>query len=80
MTQPSGSRVPTPEQRRVVLRWLVTLLVLIVVGIVLRVTLTDQPWSRAARTLVAIATGAVTIGSLVTTARVHREVTKDDGP
>lgn len=76
MNSPDETRRPTPAQRRTTLRWLVALLVLIVVGFVLRGAFPDETWVRIARTVVAVLTGAVMIGSLVNTVKIHREMTQ----
>lgn len=79
MSSPYETRKPPPELRRASLRWVIAVLVLIAVGVILQTAFPDESWFRPARTVVAILTGAVLIGSLMNTVKVHRHMTKNDG-
>lgn len=79
MSNPYETRKPPPELRRASFRWLIALLVLVAVGVILQAAFTDESWFRPVRTVVTVLTGAVLIGSLMNTVKVHRHMTKDDG-
>lgn len=78
MSNPYETRKPPSDLRRASLRWLIALLILIALGVILQAAFADESWFRPARTVVAILTGAILIGSLMNTVKVHRHMTKDD--